>query len=80
MVNDFNDTQHKQPKFALQTSKTPKHLNDNPLEDFPDYQNSINNPTGITSPPSFYTKRPNRLQMTRLKIQLSFLTCDTLQN
>ena len=42
---------------------------DNPLEDFSDNQtNSINHPTGVTSPPSFYTKRPNRLQMTRLKL------------
>ena len=53
MVNDLDDTHHKQPKLALQTSKSLIHMNDNPLEDFPDNQNSINNPTGITSLPPF---------------------------
>ena len=45
------------------------HLTDNPLENFSDNQTkSIINPTGITSPPPFYTKRPNGLQITRLKL------------
>ena len=71
MVNDLTDTNHNKPNLALQTSKSLTHLTDNPLEDFSDNQtNSINNRTGIFSPPRFYTKRPNRLQMTRLKLFL----------
>ena len=69
MVNDLSDTNHKKPKIALRNSKSLTHLTDNPLEDFSDSQtNSINNPTGFTFPPPFHTNRPNRLQMTRLKL------------
>ena len=69
MVNDPTDTHHHKPKLALQTSKPLTHMTDNPLDDFSDNQkNFVNNPTSITSPPPFYTKRPNRLQMTRFKL------------
>ena len=69
MVNDLSDTHHQKPKLALQTSKSLTHLTDNPLEDFSDNPiNSINNPTGITSPPPFHTKHPNKLHMTRFEI------------
>ena len=70
MMNDLTDTQYKKHKSLTQ-------MNDNPLEDFPDNQTpSINNPTGITSPPPFdtntiqilHTKRPNKLRLTRLKL------------
>ena len=59
----------KKPKLALQTSKSLTPLTDNLIEDFPDNQTiSINNPAGITSPPLFYTKHPNRLHRTRFKL------------
>ena len=42
---------------------------DNPLEDFSDYHtNSMNNPTGFTSPPPFYSKRPDKPIMTTFKL------------
>ena len=69
MVNDLTDTHHKKPKSALQTSKCLTNMTDNPLEGFSDNQTiSINNPTGITFPSPFYTKRPNKLHMTRFKL------------
>ena len=61
MVNDLIDTHHHTPTLALQTSKSLDNFSDNPT-------NSIINHTGITSPPPFYTKRPNKLHMTRLKL------------
>ena len=61
MANDFKDTQHQQPTLPLKTYKS--------LDNFPDNStNSINNHTGITSPPTFYTKRPNKLHMTRFNL------------
>ena len=69
MVNDFKDTHHQKPALPLKTSKSL----DNSLDTS---TNSINNPTGITSPPSFYTKRPNKLHMTRFNLfpkRLQFL-------
>ena len=69
MVNDFPDTHHKKHKLPFQTSKSLTYVTDNPLEDFSDNQTkSDNNPTGSTSPPPFYTKRPNKLRMTRFKL------------
>ena len=69
MVNDLIDTHHKKPNLALQTSKALTYMTDNPLDDFSDNQtNSINDPTGITYPQPFYSKRPNRLHMTRFKL------------
>ena len=65
MVNDLNDTHHKKPSLALQTSKSLTHTTDNPLEDFCDNQTkSINNPTGNTFSPPYCTKRPKRIHMT----------------
>ena len=61
MVNDLKDTRHQQPTLPLKTSKF--------LDNSPDNSNiSINNHTGITSPPPFYTKRPNKLHLTRFKL------------
>ena len=52
MVNDLKDTHHQKPTLPLKTSKS--------LDNSPDNStSSINNQTGITSPPLFYTKRPN---------------------
>ena len=60
MVNDLKDIHQQQPTLPLKTSKS--------LDNFPDNStNSINNHTGITSPPPFYTKRPNKFQMTWFK-------------
>ena len=68
MVNDLTDTHHKKPKLALQTSKSLDNFSDK-LDNFPDNQTiSINIPTGITSPPPFYTKRQKKLRMTRFKL------------
>ena len=60
MVNDLTGTHHK-PTLAFQTSKLLDDVSDNPTI-------SINNPTGITFPPLFYTKLPNKLHMTRFKL------------
>ena len=61
MVNDRRDTHHQKPTLPLKTSKS--------LANFPDIStNSINNHTGITSAPLFYTKRPNKLHMTLFKL------------
>ena len=55
MVNDLHDTQNKKPK--------------NTLDHFSDTSTTlINHSTGITSPPPFYTKRPNKLQIPKCKL------------
>ena len=61
MVNDLNDTHQRKPKIALSTSKSLDNLSDTPT-------NLINYSTGVTSPPPFYTKRPNKLQMSKFKL------------
>ena len=61
MVNDLNDTHQRKPKIALSTSKSLNNLSDTPT-------NLINYSTGIASPPPFYTKRPNKLQMSKFKL------------
>ena len=61
MLNDLSDTHHRKPKLAPQTSKALDNLSDNPT-------NSMNNPTGITPPPPFYTKRPTKLHTSRFKL------------
>ena len=61
MVNDLHDTQTKKPKNHFLKSKSPNHLSDTST-------NLINHSTGITSPPPFYTKRPNKLQMPKFKL------------
>ena len=58
MVNDLNDTQNRKPKKILLKSKPLDHI-------FDTSTNLINNSTGITSPPPFYTKRPNKLQISK---------------
>ena len=61
MVNDLHDTQNKKPKNPFFKSKSLDHLSDTPT-------NLINHSTGITSPPPFYTKRPNKLQIPKFKL------------
>ena len=65
MVNDLAKTPHKKSKLALPSST---HVIDNPFDFSDDQTNSIRHPTDITSPPPFYTKRPNKLHMTRLEL------------
>ena len=61
MVNDLHDTQSKKPKNPFLKSKSLDHLSDTST-------NLINHSTGITSPPPFYTKRPNKLQIPKFKL------------
>ena len=61
MVNDLHDTQNKKPKNPFFKSKSLDHLSDTST-------NLINHSTGITSPPPFYTKRPNKLQIPKFKL------------
>ena len=61
MVNDLHDTQNKEPKNPFFRSKSLDHLSDTS-------PNLINHSTGITSPPPFYTKRPNKLQIPKFKL------------
>ena len=74
MVIDFNDTHHHKPKLALKGSKSSPmtHVIDNPQDDFSnsdDQTNHITTPTGFTSPPPFYTNRPNKFtEMSRFKL------------
>ena len=74
MVNDPNDTQHKRPNLAIKCSKSSPmtHMIDNPQDDFSNsdnHTNHITNPTGINSPPPFYTKRPDKPnKMARFKL------------
>ena len=56
MVNDLNDAQNKKPKNTLLKFKSLDHFSDTST-------NLINHSTGITSPPPFYTKRANKLQI-----------------
>ena len=49
------------PKSTLFKSKSLDHFSDTST-------NLINHSTGITSPPPFYTKRPNKLQMPKFKL------------
>ena len=61
MVSDLNETQNKKPKSTLLKSKS----SDNFIDTSP---NLINHSTGITSPPPFYNKRPNKLQIPTFKL------------
>ena len=55
MVSDLHETQNKKPKSPLLKSKS--------LDNFIDTSpNLINHSTDVTSPPPFYTKRPNKIQ------------------
>ena len=60
MVNDLHYSQ-KKPKNPFLKSKSLNHLSDTS-------KNLINYSTGITSPPAFYTKRPNKLQIPKFKL------------
>ena len=61
MVNDLNETQNKKPKCTLLKSKS--------LDSFIDTStNLINHSTDVTSPPPFYTKRPNKLQFPKFNL------------
>ena len=62
MMNDINHTHRKKPKLALAISKSHDNFFDT-LNPFPENQIIITN--GITSPPPFYTKRPNKFRLTR---------------
>ena len=61
MVNDLHNTQNKNPKNSLFKSKSLDHLSDFSAT-------LINHPTGITSPPPFYTKRLNKLHLPKFKL------------
>ena len=61
MVNDLNDTQNRKPKKTLLKSKSLDNSSDTST-------NLINHSTGITSPPPFYTKRPNKFPMSNFKL------------
>ena len=61
MVNDLHDAPNKKPKNTLFKSKSLDHFSDTST-------NLITHSTGITSPPPFYTKRPNKLQIPNFKI------------
>ena len=54
MVNDLNETQKKKPKSTLLKSKS--------LDNF------IDTSSNVTSPPSFYIKRPNKLQFSKFNL------------
>ena len=61
MVNDLNETQNKKPKSTLLKAKS--------LENFIDTStNLINHSTDVTSPPPFYTKRPNKIQFPKFNL------------
>ena len=61
MVNDLHDTQNKKPENPFLKSKSLDHLSDTSTK-------LMNHSTGITSPPPFYTKRPNKLQIPKFKL------------
>ena len=61
MVNDLHDTQTKKHKHSLFKSKSLDHLSDTSA-------NLITHSTGITSPPPFYFKRPNKLHLPKFKL------------
>ena len=61
MVNDLNETQNKKPKSTLLKSKS--------LDNFIDTStNLINHSTDVTSPPPFYTKRPNKIRFPKFNL------------
>ena len=61
MVNDLNETQNKKPKGTLLKSKS--------LDNFIDTStNLIIHSTDDTSPPPFYTKRPEKIQFPKFNL------------
>ena len=68
MVNDLNDTNHHKPKLALKGSKFSPMTHVIDFLNSDDLTNHITTPTGITSQPSFHTKRPNKfIKLARFK-------------
>ena len=61
MVNDLHDIQNKKPNNPFLKSKSLDHLSDTST-------NLITHSTGITSPPSFYTKRLYKLQIPKFNL------------
>ena len=61
MISDLHETQNKKPKSTLLKSKS--------LDNFIDTSpNLINHSTYVTSPPPYYTKRPNKLQFPKFNL------------
>ena len=68
----LHDLKNVRSKSTSKSSQQMSNITDNPLDESSYNLNDPNgtapNPTGITSPPPFYTKRPNRIsKMTRFK-------------
>ena len=61
MVKDLHNTQNKKPKKPFLKSKSLDYLSDTSTK-------LITHSTGITSPPPFYIKRPNKLQIPKFKL------------
>ena len=61
MVTDLHETQNKKPKNTLLKSKSL----DNFIATSP---NLSNHSTDVTSPPPFYTKRPNKIQFPKFNL------------
>ena len=70
MVNDLNHTHRKKLELALPTSKSLDNFFDTSNSFSNNQTSSIINPIGITSPSPFYTKRPHKFRLTRLKLFL----------
>ena len=68
MVNDLNHSHRKNPKLALPTSKSQDNFSDTLNHFFDNQTLSNDNTNGITSPPTFYTKRSNKSRLTQLKL------------
>ena len=61
VVSDLHETQNKKSKSTLLKSKS--------LDNFIDTSpNLINHSTDVTSPPPFYTKRPNKIQFPKFNL------------
>ena len=61
IVSHLHETQTKKPKSTLLKSKS--------LDNFIDTSpNLINHSTDVTSPPPFYTKRPNKIQFPKFNL------------
>ena len=68
----IHDLKNVRSKSSSKSSHQMSNITDNPLDESSYNPNDTtgisSNPTGITSPPPFYTKRPNRIsKMTRFK-------------
>ena len=61
MVNDLHDNQNKNQNNPLLKSESLNHFSDTSTT-------LINHSTGNTSPPPFYTKRPNKFQIPKFKL------------